>query len=397
MNNWSQQQPLSSGGFQIPADEPGPGDVERAPNPAAGSVALSRVRLLWTRLGIFPSRVACVVMLAATLQCGPTQDAAQTVPAPAAGQAEVETSSPIVPEKILPYSLAVAAQGDRVYLSRGRELLAFETGADQQPRLRGRLSLEGEVRDIAAQGDLVFVAVLGSGLEIVDGSDPSRLQRAGWLKLPLAEGVHVEPGRAYVAARKNGLAVIDVTNPAQPAELGRYQTQEGALKVTVAGRLAYVAASYAGMRVLDIDDPAHISEVGFATRGSYGQGASWGVAVDGDRAYSAIPDNGLRQVDVSDPSKADTLSIFRSLYAPIAVAVREKHAFVADQHDGLVVLDRTEDFMREVARLGFDDSVTDVALSGPLAFLALKSAGLAVVDVRNPLRPRQVARIKIDE
>ena len=152
-----------------------------------------------------------------------------------------------------------------------------------------------------------------------------------------------------------------------------------------------VAASYAGMRILDVGDPARISEVGFATRGSYGQGSAWDVAVSGDRAFSAIPDNGLRQVDVKEPGKAETLSIYRRLHAPVAVVIQGRHAFVADQAAGLRVIDVSQKRMKEVGRLSLDDPVMDVALAGSRLLLALKTRGLAVVDVSHPATPRLVA------
>ena len=341
---------------------------------------------------------ACLLLLSVSLQCSPVgKSDNQETDFQSTYQMNTNESSPIVPQKILPFSLTVAGQGQQIYLGRGRELLVFENSGNSQPDLRGRLVLEGEIRDIVAVEHVVYLAVLGSGLVIVDVTDPSQLHITGFLELPLAEGLDVKSSKAYIAVREEGLVIVDVTDSNALMELGRYQTQEGALKVSVRDQLAYVAASYAGMRILDVSDPAKVSEVGFATRGSYGQGSAWGIAVSGDRVYSAIPDNGLRQVDVSDPSKAQTLSLYRDLYAPIAVAIRGNYAFVADQSEGLVVLDRRKDIMREVVRLDFEDSVTDVHMVDSAVYVALKRSGLAIVDVKNPARPKRVTRIKLEE
>ena len=364
----------------------------------AVSVVLSQGQLCGILSKMFPLDWACLFLLAASLQCGPVgENHDQETKSQSMPQMDTNTSSLVIPKTILPFSLAVAGQGEQIYLGRGRELLVFEKKGNSQPDLRGRLSLEGEVRDIVAVEHIVYMAVLGSGLVIVDVTEPSQLHITGFSELPLAEGVDVESSRAYIAVREEGLVIIDVADSSKPTELGRYQTQEGALKVSVKDKLAYVAASYGGMRILDIGDPAKVSEVGFATRGSYGQGSAWGIAVAGDRAYSAIPDNGLRQVNVSDPSKAETLSIYRSLHAPIAVAIRGNYAFVADQDHGLVILDRRRDFMREVARLDFGDSVTDVHIADSMVYLALKRSGFAVVDVKNSIRPKRVTRIRLEE
>ena len=70
---------------------------------------------------------------------------------------------------------------------------------------------------------------------------------------------------------------------------------------------------------------------------------------------------------------------------------------MADQNDGLVILDRRRDFMREVARLDFEDSVTDIHITGSMAYLALKRSGFAIVDVENSIRPKRITRIRLEE
>ena len=331
-----------------------------------------------------------LVLVAACLHC---VDPAATTPPPGTTQSQLPdgNGSQVLPPRVDPFSHAVAVAADRAFLGRGGELIVFELGQPTRPRELGRVQLEGEVRDIALAGPHAFVALRGAGLSIVDCSRPEEPTQVSLFELPLAEGVDVSRDRAYVVAQTGGLRVLDVSNPAAPPELGSYQILEAALKVEIQGSLAYVAASYAGMRILDVGDPARISEVGFATRKSYGQGAAWNVTVSGDRTFSAIPDNGLRQVDVKDPGKAETLSIYRKLHAPVAVVVKGRHAFVADQSAGLRVIDVSQKRTRGVGRLAIDDSVMDVALAGSRLLLALKTGGLAVVDVSHPATPRLVA------
>ncbi len=334
--------------------------------------------------------LATLVLTAGVLQC--TDPAATgTLPASTQSQPPDRSGSQVLPPRVDPFSFAVAAAADRVFLGRGSELIVFECGPDCGLAELGRVQLEGEVRDIALSGQYAFVALRGTGLSIVDCSTGEEPRRVGLFELPTAEGVDAAGGKVYVAAQSGSLRILDVSDPAAPREVGSHQTLEAALKVRVQGTLAFVAASYAGMRILDVADPARISEVGFATRGSYGQGSAWDVAVSGERAFSAIPDNGLRQVDIKDPGQAETLSIYRRLHAPVAVVVRDSHAFVADQSAGLRVIDVSRKRMREVARVSLDDPVMDVALAESRLMLALKSKGLAVVDITRPAAPRLVA------
>jgi hypothetical protein len=57
--------------------------------------------------------------------------------------------------------------------------------------------------------------------------------------------------------------VIDISDPAQPAEVGSCSTPGPATGVAVRGSYAYVAAGDAGLRVMDISNPASPIEVGY--------------------------------------------------------------------------------------------------------------------------------------
>ncbi len=59
-----------------------------------------------------------------------------------------------------------------------------------------------------------------------------------------------------------GLRVVDVSNPAQPREVGFYDTPGWAEGVAVSGAYAYVADGD-GLRVVDVSNPAQPREVGF--------------------------------------------------------------------------------------------------------------------------------------
>ena len=57
--------------------------------------------------------------------------------------------------------------------------------------------------------------------------------------------------------------MINVANPAAPAEVGFYDTPGYAYGVAVAGSYAYVADGDAGLRVINVANPAAPVEVGF--------------------------------------------------------------------------------------------------------------------------------------
>jgi hypothetical protein len=79
--------------------------------------------------------------------------------------------------------------------------------------------------------------------------------------------VAVRGGIAYVAfGRNSGLRIIDVTDPANPVQIGSRRSDGLAIGVAVAGRFAYLADDI--VRVIDVANVASPSQAGsFATAG----------------------------------------------------------------------------------------------------------------------------------
>ena len=86
-----------------------------------------------------------------------------------------------------------------------------------------------------------------------------------------------------------GLRIIDISDVANPTELGDYDTPGNARDVTATGNYAYVADEYQGLRIIDVSDPAHPVQVGLYDT----LGEAYGVAVAGGYAYVADGSGGL--------------------------------------------------------------------------------------------------------
>src|SRR5262249_44072795 len=90
----------------------------------------------------------------------------------------------------------------------------------------------------------------------------------GRLMLPdQVSDIAIAGTRAYVAAGRAGLRIVDIQNPAAPIELGAYITPDIAISVAVAGNRAFLATQrtlYTGyppagasrLYTLDIGNPA---------------------------------------------------------------------------------------------------------------------------------------------
>jgi hypothetical protein len=108
--------------------------------------------------------------------------------------------------------------------------------------------------------------------------------------------VAVVENYAYLADGGDGLRIIDVADPAHPAESGSYATPGYAQDVALAGNYAYLADEI-GLRIIDVSDPATPGETGSCET----PGNAQGVALAGNYTYVA-DENSLRIIDVADPN-----------------------------------------------------------------------------------------------
>lgn len=203
----------------------------------------------WARLAVW-----LVISLALALLVGLSlQAAGPTAPEMArpASQAEQTASKLAAPPRAGPandpifgpaghfggWLAAIAAppSGQQLYLGEGSGFTVYDLSNASQPRQIAGLPLDGEdVSGIALAGDLAFLAN-GDGLRVVDLADPFQPALAGRLDLEDAHGIAVANNTAYLAAFQAGLAIVDVSDPANPALRGSYDA---------AGRL--IRADYGG-------------------------------------------------------------------------------------------------------------------------------------------------------
>jgi hypothetical protein len=260
-----------------------------------------------------------------------------------------------------------------------------------------------------------YVAAGVAGLRVVDVSDPVAPVETGLYdtpggavavavhsygasrrteqQAPLRDSIAGGPGDlyAYVADGDAGLRVVDVSDPAAPAEVGSYDTPGKAWDVVVAsgpgGTLAYVAdldvsGVNNGLRIIDVSDPAAPTQVGSYSAG--GACWTWGVAVVDNYAYIANFGCGLRIVDVSDPTAPAEVGVWYGV-DPISVTVAGKYAYVgAVSGYGLRVLNVSDPvaptevgFYSALGQAG--DMVVVDRPGGPLAYVVDNGGGLYIL------------------
>jgi len=218
----------------------------------------------------------------------------------------------------IPATQSVLAAGQQsgpfAYVASAERLWVLGLSDPEAPEPLGKTPLaHGSVQALYVATDRAYVATGNGGVEIFDVSDPAHPGHAGQIAMPGYAGwvhdVFVEGNHAYVVGARliqppqGWLSIVDVSDPAHPAEVGTLDLAGEGYRLHVAGGIAYVAADEAGLRLIDVSDPAAPVEVGHVDPPAGARSAV--IVVDGDEAFVASnSENGawVQKIDVSDPA-----------------------------------------------------------------------------------------------
>lgn len=316
--------------------------------------------------------------------------------------------------------------GDRLYVGIFPGLRIYDVSTPAAPVRIGEVNAGGSTDGLLVDGDHVYQAIRSPGaVDIMDISniDPppelGSIDLSGW-----PYGMSMSPPYAYLASRFYGLQVVDTSEPGSMVDLGYVSEVESARQTIVAGSLAYVAGEEHGLYVLDITKPGLPQVLSLQSMG----GSLVDMAKQGDWIYGANW-NGLRVIDVSDPLDPAVVGFLDTDWNAHHVAVHGDHVILATTLELLVVdvavptdpqiiasfyiqaknLAARGDRLY-VSTLGHLDiySLTDLpeltpvglallpnycigmSFKGDLAYLAMGSGGMQVLDVSDPALPRSV-------
>ncbi len=260
---------------------------------------------------------------------------------------------------------------------------------------------------MGVSGNHAFLAAKEAGLHVIDVANPDHPTGVGVYPVTARDNtaILVSGDYAYLSSKDQGTVdIVSVSDPANPVLAGRYRREynqtagEGVQSPSAIGVTGlafdspylYQAAS-TGLRVVDVSDPTQPQEVG-----RYDLASSTDVAVAGDIACLTSYEHGLRVLDVSDPSQPT----FRASYADgewaRAVAISDSKAYLA-VNDELQILDISDP--ANPTQIGAyhapDNYVYDLFLAGSYAYLSAADA-LRIVDVTDPQQPQEAGAITGD-
>lgn len=246
---------------------------------------------------------------------------------------------------------AVASDGDLIAFGDGEYLVVADHSGGDRLRKLGEVDLNGLFWGLDLVGNTAYVPLLGDPgvLVVVDLQNPDepRVMSRTILNQASLFEVVVRDNIAFVSGR-GAAFFLDVSDPWQPTELGRFElpdpppfVDDAVYSIALDGSVAYLAATEMGVFILDVSDLAHPLEIGRFEPGTYVEYA----AVEYPLLFLAEGQGpGFRIVDVSDlaaPATVATVEFDHHWAEALKIVnIGRKHcALVSAGHDGLRVID----------------------------------------------------------
>jgi hypothetical protein len=278
------------------------------------------------------------------------------------------------------YTYAVAVSGhyacvaEMYYYSRFNGVQIIDVANAQAPQIVSSLAIPESPRALAMSGSYVFMAE-GNRFQVMDITNPAQPAIVADLDIDTYAGAISLSGHyAYLAGV--GLTIVDIADPRAPVVTGSVGSFR-AEALAVANSRASVIDGVAGFKVIDVANPhAPVVADSLDLTGR-------GVFASGNRVY-ATTWSGLAIIDVTDPT--DVSVTCTCPWTGGDLFVSRDRVFIAGSY-GLNVID-LGNCLSPPTLGSVPGSAGDVAVSGSRAYLASGSAGLQVIDVRNPEDPR---------
>ncbi|MBN1580625.1 MAG: hypothetical protein JXA89_07965, partial [Anaerolineae bacterium] len=283
----------------------------------------------------------------------------------------------------------------------------MDVSLPDMPWLVAYHTLPGPARGAALADGYAYLAYEG-GLSALDLSDRQEPVETARVSLPqCGSDVAIDQGYAYVTA--DGLRVFDLSEPAQPAQVGHFQTIFCPFAVAVREGRAYFADVFceqggcgSTLHVVDVANPKDLQEIGTW----FTKSAVEDLAVFNDIVYLASWQKGVEAVDVSgdldpgDPADLRFSSAYGTLGEVVDVVVDGGFAYASDGAEaGLQVLDLAKSPRRRIwprlrgtAEMRWASGYTVV---DGLAYVPVWGEGMRIVDVRDPDVPVELSALDL--
>ncbi|MCA9303553.1 MAG: hypothetical protein KC996_05470 [Phycisphaerales bacterium] len=286
---------------------------------------------------------------------------------------------------------AVVLDGTRAYYGSGMHVRILDVSDSSSMTEIGSTDAPTDIRDLAVIGSKLYTlygvyagSELFGGLQIHDvGHLPSPSLLSTFDPAAPALRVTIHNDLAYIGTNDD-LAILDVSDPAQPAFLGTYATEDSSGKLKVVGSKGFIASGAEGLDIVSFADPTQPERISLIDTPGHAQA----VVVREDKAYIADWESGLQIIDVSDLSNPYIVGTLATPEKAEDLVVLEAIVYVASGTSGLLIIDASDPAapVQIGSYVPNNGLVKTVEVIDQIAYVGTR--GLHVVDVSDPTTPQ---------
>jgi hypothetical protein len=260
-----------------------------------------------------------------------------------AGLEIISISQPTLPRLIGEYrtpghSNDICLWGPYLFVSDFNQGLRIIDVADSHyPRAVSACSTGVGVRDVLVDYPYAYLSTDFQGMIIIDINDILNPNVVSQFGTTFVYGLSKRDNIVYLASLWDGLQVVDVSDPAAPQLLASYPAPSCITATYVAGDKLYVVDQNTGMIIFDLADPGQPAPLGYCSL----EGYALSILVSGSYAYVANADRGVQIIDVTNPASPFWVAGVQTCYAIDLWLSHDNKLYVAD-HDFVTIVDVAE-------------------------------------------------------
>lgn len=254
-----------------------------------------------------------------------------------AGLAVIDVSNATKPKRVGAVLLGgecldVAVKGNYAYVV-DKGLRAIDISNPQSPKNLDYVPITGSPIKVVIANNRAYVIAANRGIEMFDISNPAIPARLGFYPKLQCYRMAAQGNFAYLAVVDTGLVIVDVSDPQRPIEVSR--TLRSAHGVVVRNQLAYVAID-TGLAIMNIANPKSprvLSRIG-ARAGSFTKGEI-DLALSENSLY--LSHSKLFAINVYDPTKPRIIGLFTPVFGQ-SLAASGQYIYLGDLAAGLKII-----------------------------------------------------------
>jgi len=273
---------------------------------------------------------------------------------------------------------ALEVVGNRVFAVGKNGLVVIDVSNVYSPTAIVSFKDGGMNTDIEIVGEYAFLADSVEGLEILNISNLANITQLGQYDLPFKslDSVSVSGSYAYVSSH-NGFEIINITDVTNPTKVGGIDNGRG-LGIAIDGDYAFACEFERGVAIYNISNPANPTEYARIDD----EVMIRDIAITGNSAYIAVGEEGVMRIDLTTSStpQLDTAND----EAPIFNLDANANNLYGVSNLSMKIFDS------EISVLNtYPSTPIDVVVSGSRLYI-FKVDGIDVVDITNPSSPSSI-------